>query len=152
SAAPVHEGPDLGRPAARSSRPAPAADPAGRDAEPGRHPCRLPLSPALPDRRRCLPRGRPPTCAGHGASRRVHQAVSPALDDWLPRSRLALPSTEVPLPVVPAIDAHNHLGRWLGLWDDWLALDPAGLVDGGERPWAIADVGELIALLDEVGV
>lgn len=53
---------------------------------------------------------------------------------------------------MPAIDAHNHLGRWLGFWDDWLALDPAGLVEGGERPWAVADVGALIELLDEVGV
>jgi hypothetical protein len=61
--------------------------------------------------------------------------VSPRLDDWLPQSRLVLPSTEVPLPLVPAVDAHNHLGRWLGLWDDWLALDPAELVAGAERPW-----------------
>ncbi len=41
----------------------------------------------------------------------------------------------MPLPIVPAIDAHNHLGRWLALFDDWLALDPAELVRGGERPW-----------------
>jgi hypothetical protein len=74
------------------------------------------------------------------------------LGDWLPRSRLVVPQTDVPLPLVPAIDAHNHLGRWLGLWDDWLGLDPADLVRGAERPWAIADVGELIATLDEAGV
>ena len=78
--------------------------------------------------------------------------MSPALDDWLPQSRLVLPSTDVPLPLVPAVDAHNHLGRWLGLWDDWLALDPAELVRGAERPWSVADVGALIASLDEVGV
>jgi predicted TIM-barrel fold metal-dependent hydrolase len=78
--------------------------------------------------------------------------VSPALDDWLPQSRLVLPSTDVPLPLVPAIDAHNHLGRWLGLWDDWLALDPAEVVRGAERPWSVADVGALIAQLDEAGV
>ena len=74
------------------------------------------------------------------------------LGDWLPRSRLVLPQTDVPLPLVPAIDAHNHLGRWLGLWDDWLGLDPADLVRGAERPWAVADVGELIATLDEAGI
>jgi predicted TIM-barrel fold metal-dependent hydrolase len=78
--------------------------------------------------------------------------VTPALDDWLPQSRLVLPKTDVPLPVVPAVDAHNHLGRWLGLWDDWLTLDPAEIVRGGDRPWAVADVGGLIALLDDVGV
>ena len=78
--------------------------------------------------------------------------MTPLLDDWLPQSQLVLPSTDVPLPLVTAVDAHNHLGRWLGLWDDWLALDPAELVRGAERPWAVADVGELIALLDEVDV
>src|SRR3954452_11407144 len=99
------------------------------------------------------------------------------LGNWLPRSRLVLPQTDVPLPLVPAIDAHNHLGRWLGLWDDWLGLHPAGVVRraggaravphrrapdasrgriggvrGAERPWSVADVGALIASLDEVGV
>jgi predicted TIM-barrel fold metal-dependent hydrolase len=78
--------------------------------------------------------------------------VSPNLDDWLPQSQLVLPSTDVPLPLVPAVDAHNHLGRWLAVWDDWMGLDPALLVAGGERAWAIADVGALIALLDEIGV
>ena len=58
----------------------------------------------------------------------------------------------MPRPLVPAIDAHNHLGRWLALWDDWLALDPAELVRGAERPWAVTDVGALIAPLDEVGI
>ena len=78
--------------------------------------------------------------------------MSGPLGDWLPRSRIVAPQTDVPLPSVPAIDAHNHLGRWLGLWDDWLELDPADLVAGAERPWAIADVGELIATLDEAGI
>jgi predicted TIM-barrel fold metal-dependent hydrolase len=78
--------------------------------------------------------------------------MSGPLGDWLPQSRLVLPRTDVPLPLVPAIDAHNHLGRWLGLWDDWLSLDPADLVAGAERPWAIDDVGALLATLDECGV
>ena len=74
------------------------------------------------------------------------------LADWLPRSRLVLPQSEIPLPCVPAIDAHNHLGRWLGLWDDWLALDPADIVRGLERPWAVEDVGATLATLDAAGV
>jgi predicted TIM-barrel fold metal-dependent hydrolase len=74
------------------------------------------------------------------------------LADWLPQSRLVLPQSDVPKPCVPAVDAHNHLGRWLGLWDDWLGLDPADIVRGLERPWAVEDVGEAIAALDEAGV
>jgi predicted TIM-barrel fold metal-dependent hydrolase len=74
------------------------------------------------------------------------------LADWLPQSRLVLPQSEVPLPCVPAIDAHNHLGRWLGRWDDWLNLDPADIVRGLERPWAVEDVGAALATLDEAGV
>ena len=74
------------------------------------------------------------------------------LADWHPQSRLALPRTAIPLPLVPAVDAHNHLGRWLGEFDDWLALDPATIVAGLERPWAVEDVGAAIATLDEVGI
>ena len=149
---PYTQGADLGRAAARPARPPQGGDPAGRDPEPGRHPGRLPLPPALPDRRRRLPPGRPAARAGERPPRGLHQAVTGPLGDWLPQSRLVLPQTDVPLPLVPAIDAHNHLGRWLGLWDDWLGLDPADLVRGAERPWAVADVGELIATLDEAGV
>jgi predicted TIM-barrel fold metal-dependent hydrolase len=75
-----------------------------------------------------------------------------SLADWLPRSQLALPRTDVRLPSVPAIDAHNHLGRWLAEFDDWLGLDPADLVAGAERPWLIGDVGAALATLDEAGV
>jgi predicted TIM-barrel fold metal-dependent hydrolase len=74
------------------------------------------------------------------------------LADWHPQSQLMLPETEVPRPLVPAVDAHNHLGRWLGLFDDWLGLDPAELVHGAERPWAVEDVGAAIATLDETGI
>jgi hypothetical protein len=74
------------------------------------------------------------------------------LADWQPQSRLVLPHSEVPLPCVAAIDAHNHLGRWLALWDDWLGLDPAEVVRGLERPWAVEDVGAALATLDEAGV
>jgi predicted TIM-barrel fold metal-dependent hydrolase len=78
--------------------------------------------------------------------------MSSPLDEWQPQSRLVLPETEVPLPLVPAVDAHNHLGRWLAALDDWLALDPADLVRGDERPWAVDDVAAAIATLDEAGI
>ena len=83
SAAPVHARADLGRAAPRPARPAPAADPAGRDAEPGRHPGRLPLPPPLPDRRRRLPRRRP-------AARAARAAIAPPASSFdRPARRLA---------------------------------------------------------------
>jgi hypothetical protein len=48
--------------------------------------------------------------------------------------------TEVRRAAVPAIDAHNHLGRWLGHWV------------GRPGDWVVPDVGALVALMDEVGV
>ena len=56
------------------------------------------------------------------------------LAEYRPRSRLVVSETAVDRPRFPAVDAHNHLGRWL--------------TDG----WCVADVGALLALLDEVGV
>jgi len=53
---------------------------------------------------------------------------------YRPRSRLVVPETPVERPRFRAIDAHNHLGRWL-IGD-----------------WAVPDVGALLALLDEVDV
>ncbi len=47
--------------------------------------------------------------------------------DWAPRSQARLPRTAVSGAAFPAIDAHNHLGRWLT--DDWCAPDVARLVD-----------------------
>jgi predicted TIM-barrel fold metal-dependent hydrolase len=78
--------------------------------------------------------------------------MSASLGDWQPHSQLMLPETVVPLPLVPAIDAHNHLGRWLSLLDDWLALDPAEIVRGGGRPWVCDNAAAVLATLDEVGV
>lgn len=57
------------------------------------------------------------------------------LADWQPRAQLELPATEVLRPLVPAIDIHNHLGRWLS---------------GGE--WMVPDVAALVAVMDECGV
>jgi predicted TIM-barrel fold metal-dependent hydrolase len=64
------------------------------------------------------------------------------LRDWHPRSSLRLPATTVPRPAFPAIDVHNHLGRWLS-GGDWRR---------GTAPWLIDDVPALVALLDECGV
>lgn len=59
---------------------------------------------------------------------------------WHPRSQLRAPVTEVPRAAVPAVDVHNHLGRWLteGRWPD--------------GPWMIADPGALVAAMDACGV
>jgi predicted TIM-barrel fold metal-dependent hydrolase len=53
------------------------------------------------------------------------------LADWRPRRRLVVAETDVPVPAVPCVDAHNHLGRW---------LTPPG--------WTAPDVGALLALMD----
>lgn len=57
------------------------------------------------------------------------------LTSWHPRSQLDLPETSTPRAAVPAIDIHNHLGRWLS--------------DG---QWMIQDVGALLAIMDECSV
>ncbi|MBO2451911.1 amidohydrolase family protein [Actinomadura barringtoniae] len=56
------------------------------------------------------------------------------LSDYRPRPRLRVPGSRVPRAAVPAIDAHNHLGRWL------------------TGDWAVPDVGRLLALMDACGV
>lgn len=62
--------------------------------------------------------------------------------EWRPRAQLVPPATDVPRPAAPAIDVHNHLGRWLaeGSWRD------------GTADWLIADVGALVADMDECGI
>ncbi|MEY2847697.1 MAG: hypothetical protein RI885_362 [Actinomycetota bacterium] len=54
------------------------------------------------------------------------------LDAWHPISQVVREVTTVSRAAVPAIDVHNHLGRWLS-------------DDGG---WMIADVAALLALMD----
>jgi predicted TIM-barrel fold metal-dependent hydrolase len=51
-----------------------------------------------------------------------------------PRSRVVVPETPVDRPRFPAVDAHNHLGRWL------------------TGDWCVPDVGALLELMDEAGV
>jgi predicted TIM-barrel fold metal-dependent hydrolase len=54
------------------------------------------------------------------------------LTAWTPRSQLSARVTAVPCARVPAIDIHNHLGRWL--------------TDG---EWMIDDVGALLTVMDD---
>jgi predicted TIM-barrel fold metal-dependent hydrolase len=62
------------------------------------------------------------------------------LADYLPRPRVVLPVTRVDRPATAAIDAHNHLGRWLTSW-----VTPA-------REWMVEDVGALLDVMDRCGV
>jgi predicted TIM-barrel fold metal-dependent hydrolase len=57
------------------------------------------------------------------------------LVDWHPVSQLRAPSTPVTRTAVPAIDIHNHLGRWLS--------------DG---EWMVDDVPGLVQVMDDCGI
>lgn len=57
------------------------------------------------------------------------------LVDWHPVSQLRAHETPVTRTAVPAIDIHNHLGRWLS--------------DGA---WMIDDVPRLLATMDDCGI
>jgi len=59
------------------------------------------------------------------------------LRDFAPVPSIRRPLTSVPRPCVPAVDVHNHLGRWLS--DD-------------QSEWLVPDVDALLADLDELGV
>jgi len=48
---------------------------------------------------------------------------------YRPRPMLRTPAHEVPRPRFPAIDAHNHLGRWLGPDGGWVVDDPDALLE-----------------------
>ena len=138
-AAPVHPGADLGRPAPRPPRSAPAPDPAGRDAEPGRHPApaaaftlaarsaTTPAAPSIPSS--CRPAATaPPASSYEPRARRLAAALA-----------AVLPETDVPLPLVPGgrrAQPPRPLARRCGTTGS--ALDPAEIVRGAERPWAVA--------------
>lgn len=72
------------------------------------------------------------------------------LSEYRPRPQLRLPEHRVERAAVRAIDAHNHLGRWLAPEGDWVAHDLEG------RPplkaWTVPDVDELLELLDACNV
>jgi predicted TIM-barrel fold metal-dependent hydrolase len=63
-----------------------------------------------------------------------------ALEDYRPRAAVRLPSTPRRRPASPAIDAHNHLGRWLTSW-----VRPGG-------GWMVEDVGALLELMDGLDI
>ncbi|KAD4060193.1 amidohydrolase family protein [Arthrobacter yangruifuii] len=84
-----------------------------------------------------------PRPGGHAVSpdKRLNAATLP-LAEWAPRPQLRVRTTPVPQPRYPAIDIHNHLGRWLS-GGNWRT---------GTAPWLIDDVHRFIDLLDESGV
>jgi predicted TIM-barrel fold metal-dependent hydrolase len=59
------------------------------------------------------------------------------LRDWRPQPKLVVPAHEVERARFPAVDAHNHLGRWLSAW---VGDDPDA--------WTVSDVGELLDLME----
>jgi predicted TIM-barrel fold metal-dependent hydrolase len=63
------------------------------------------------------------------------------LHDWRPQPKLVVPAHPVERARFPAIDAHNHLGRWLSAW-------------AGDDPtaWTVRDVGALLQLMDACNV
>jgi len=66
---------------------------------------------------------------------RVDDLQNLPLTDWHPVSQLRAASTPVSRTAVPAIDVHNHLGRWLS--------------DG---EWMIDDVPALVAVMDDCNI
>jgi hypothetical protein len=59
------------------------------------------------------------------------------LRDWRPEPKLIVPSHPVERARFSAVDAHNHLGRWLSAW---VGDDPGA--------WTVRDVGALLELMD----
>ncbi|WBU36756.1 amidohydrolase family protein [Homoserinibacter sp. YIM 151385] len=62
--------------------------------------------------------------------------------EWTPVAQLRPPETEVRRTAVPAVDIHNHLGRWLS-GGDW---------QQGTAPWIIDDVDALLKDMDDCGI
>ncbi len=71
-----------------------------------------------------------------GAAARDHRIARLLLADFSPHRAIRRPLTPLSGLSVPAVDVHNHLGRWL-------------TEDGS---WMTPDVGELLELMDRVGV
>ena len=80
--------------------------------------------------------------ADNGARAETRDLTALRISEWHPEAQLRLPETVVPRAAVPAIDVHNHLGRWL-TDGDWRA---------GTSLWIIPDVGELLSVMDECGI
>jgi predicted TIM-barrel fold metal-dependent hydrolase len=59
------------------------------------------------------------------------------LRDWRPESKLVVPGHPIDRARFPAVDAHNHLGRWLS---SWVGDDPDA--------WTVPDVEDLLTLME----
>ena len=85
---------------------------------------------------------RSPSALVRGATRRAGELQGrwrlrrQRLTDYAPVPMLVAGRSEVPAAQVPAVDVHNHLGRWLT----------------GGRHWMAPDVGALLASMDELNV
>ena len=64
----------------------------------------------------------------------------PQLGAYRPEPALRVRETAVERARVPAVDVHNHLGRWLASWV------------GRAGDWTVADPTALVALMDELRV
>jgi predicted TIM-barrel fold metal-dependent hydrolase len=67
----------------------------------------------------------------------VSDAGDLPLRRWRPEPKLVVPAHEVDRARFPAVDAHNHLGRWLAAW-----------VGDDADAWTVPDVGELLNLME----
>ena len=63
------------------------------------------------------------------------------LRDWRPEPKVVLPSHPVERARFSAVDAHNHLGRWLSAW-----------IGDDAEAWTVTDVGALLELMDACNV
>jgi predicted TIM-barrel fold metal-dependent hydrolase len=63
------------------------------------------------------------------------------LADWRPEPKLVVPAHRVERARFPAVDAHNHLGRWLS----------ASMGDDAEA-WTVHDVDALLELMDACNI
>jgi predicted TIM-barrel fold metal-dependent hydrolase len=59
------------------------------------------------------------------------------LRDWRPDPKVVVPAHAVERARFPAVDAHNHLGRWLSEW-----------VGDAPGAWTVVDVGALLELME----
>lgn len=55
------------------------------------------------------------------------------LRDYRPQSKLVVPVHHVPRALIPAIDSHAHLGRWLSPDQSWMVPDVPRLLDEMDR-------------------
>jgi predicted TIM-barrel fold metal-dependent hydrolase len=72
--------------------------------------------------------GVPSAILNLGRRYRARRALGPQLGRYTPQSMLELPSHHVRTPVVPVVDAHAHLGRWLTRDGTWME-EPGRVLD-----------------------